>query len=42
MDNKLLAICEHIAATMMGVLEGKEMPQKTIFTGELIKRGTSR
>ena len=41
-DNKLLAICEHIAATMMGVLEGKEMPQKTIFTGELIKRGTTR
>ena len=40
--NKLLAICEHIAATMMGVLEGKEMPQKTIFTGELIKRGTTR
>ena len=41
-DNKLLAICEHIAATMMGVPEGKEMPQKTIFTGELIKRGTTR
>ena len=41
-DNKLLAICEHIVATMMGVLEGKEMPQKTIFTGELIKRGTTR
>nr|MBR4280434.1 LacI family DNA-binding transcriptional regulator [Clostridia bacterium] len=41
-DNKLLAICEHIAATMMGVLDGKEMPQKTVFTGELIKRGTTR
>lgn len=41
-DNKLLAICEHIAATVMGVLEGKEMPQKTVFTGELIKRGTTR
>ena len=41
-DNKLLAICEHIAATMMGVLEGKEMPQKTIFTGELIQRGTTK
>ena len=41
-DNKRLAICEHIAATVMGVLEGKEMPQKTIFTGELIKRGTTR
>ena len=41
-DNKLLAICEHIVTTMMGVLEGKEMPQKTVFTGELIKRGTTR
>ena len=41
-DNKLLAICEHIAATMMGVLEGKEMPQKTVFTGELIKRNSTR
>ena len=41
-DNKLLAICEHIVATMMGVLEGKEMPQKTIFTGELVKRASTR
>lgn len=41
-DNKLLAICEHIVATMMGVLEGKEMPQKTVFTGELVKRASTR
>ncbi len=41
-DNKLQAICEHIVATMMGVLEGKEMPQKTVFTGELVKRQSSR
>ena len=41
-DNKLMAICEHIVATMMGVLDGKEMPQKTVFTGELIKRGTTK
>lgn len=40
-DNKLIAICEHIAATMIGVLEGKEMPQKTIFTGELVKRAST-
>lgn len=40
-DNKLLAICEHIAATMMGVLEGKEMPQKTVFAGELVKRAST-
>ncbi len=41
-DNKLLAICEHIVTTMMGVLEGKEMPQKTVFTGELVKRASTR
>lgn len=40
-DNKLSAICEHIVTTMMGVLEGREMPQKTVFTGELIRRGTT-
>ncbi|MBQ4579298.1 MAG: LacI family DNA-binding transcriptional regulator [Clostridia bacterium] len=41
-DNKLPAICEHIVTTMMGALEGREMPQKTVFTGELIKRGSTR
>lgn len=41
-DNKLPAICEHIVITMMGVLEGKEMPQKTVFTGELVKRASTR
>lgn len=41
-DNKLFAICEHIVTTMMGVLDGKEMPQKTVFTGELVKRASTR
>ena len=41
-DNKLPSICEHIAATMLGVLEGKEMPQKTVFTGEVVERGSTR
>ncbi len=41
-DNKLFAICEHIVTTMMGVLDGKEMPQKTVFTGELVKRETTK
>ena len=41
-DNKLLAICEHIVTTMMGVLEGKEMPQKTVFTGEVVKRHSTK
>lgn len=41
-DNKLPAICEHIVTTMLGVLEGKEMPHKTVFTGELVRRGSTR
>ena len=41
-DNKLQAICEHIVTTMLGVLEGKEMPNKTVFTGDLVKRETTR
>ncbi len=41
-DNKLPAICEHIVTTMLGVLEGKEMPQRTVFTGELVKRTSTR
>ena len=41
-DNKLPAICAHIVTTMLGVLEGKEMPQKTVFTGELIRRGSTK
>ncbi len=41
-DNKLPAICEHIVTTMLGVLDGKEMPQKTVFTGELMKRASTK
>lgn len=41
-DNKLKAICDHIVETMMGVLDGKEMPQKTVFTAELVLRESTR
>lgn len=41
-DNKLQAVCDHIVTTMLGVLDGREMPQKTVFTGELVKRETTR
>lgn len=41
-DNKLKAICDHIVETMMGVLEGKEMPQQTVFTGEVAIRQSTR
>ena len=41
-DNKLEAICDRIVETMMGVLNGREMPQKTVFTAELVLRESTR
>ena len=41
-DNKLETLCQHLINTLMGVLGGNEMPKKTIFSGEIIKRGTTR
>ncbi len=41
-DNKLETLCQHLITTLMGVLDGSEMPKKTVFSGELIKRGTTR
>lgn len=40
-DNKLETLCQHLIVTLMGVLGGNEMPKKTIFSGELITRGTT-
>lgn len=40
-DNKLETLCQHLINTLMGVLGGNEMPKKTVFSGELIKRGTT-
>lgn len=41
-DNKLKAICDHIVETLMGVLGGREMPQKTVFTGETVLRQSTK
>lgn len=41
-DNRLSVICDHIAETMIGVLEGKEKPRKTIFNGELVLRQSTK
>lgn len=41
-DNKLETLCQHLIFTLLGVLGGKEMPKKTIFSGEIVKRGTTR
>lgn len=40
-DNKLQAVSEQCVAAMLGVLEGREMPQQIVFTGELIKRDST-
>lgn len=40
-DNKLEAICQQCVSTLVGVLSGKEMPKKTVFAAELVKRGTT-
>ena len=41
-DNKLETLCQHLITTLMGVLGGSEMPKKTVFSGELVKRGTTK
>lgn len=41
-DNRLETLCRHLITILMGVLAGKEMPKKTVFSGEIVKRGTTR
>lgn len=41
-DNKLETLCQHLISTLLGVLSGSEMPKKTIFPGEIVRRGTTR
>lgn len=40
-DNKLETLCQHLITTLMGLLSGNEMPKKTVFSGEIIRRGTT-
>ena len=40
-DNRLETLCHHIVNTLIGILNDNEMPQKVIFSGELVKRGTT-
>jgi len=35
-------MCIQLVKTLIGTLTQNEMPQKTIFSGELIKRGSTR
>lgn len=40
-DNRLETLTHQLVQTLLGVLSGKEMPQKSIFSGKLITRGTT-
>lgn len=41
-DNRLKAVCQHCVSVLMDVLEGREAPLKTVFSGEMIHRGSTR
>lgn len=41
-DNRLEDMCVQLVKTLIGTLGQNEMPQKTIFSGELIKRGSTK
>ena len=40
-DNRLETQTHQLVQTLLGVLSGEEMPKKSIFSGKLIKRGTT-
>lgn len=40
-DNKLEIQTQQLVQTLLGVLEGREMPKKSLFSGRLIERGTT-
>lgn len=41
-DSRLETLCNQLSKTLIHVLEGDEMPQKTIFSGDLIKRNSTK
>ncbi len=41
-DNKLEAVCNNCISTLMGVFRNQEVPQRTVFSAEIIKRETTR
>jgi LacI family transcriptional regulator/LacI family asc operon transcriptional repressor len=40
-DNRLQDMCIQLVKTLIGTLTQNEMPQKTIFSGELVRRGST-
>jgi len=41
-DNKLEALCNNCITTLMNFFNGQEVPLKTVFSAEIVKRGTTR
>ena len=40
-DNKLEALCTQCVNTLLTVLSGQDAPQKTVYTAELVRRGST-
>ncbi len=40
-DNRLEAQCHQLVQTLLSVLGGEEMPRKSVFSGKLIRRGST-
>lgn len=40
-DNQIETLCKSLIQTLISVLNGENAPQKSIFSGELIERGTT-
>lgn len=41
-DTKEEVMCQQLVDTLLQILQGKEMPQKLVFNGKLVLRGTTR
>lgn len=41
-DIRLEKLCQHLTSSLMQALNGEELPQKAVFSGELVERETTR
>ncbi len=40
-DTKLPAVCSHCVSSLMDVLDGREIPTRTVYSYEIVKRGST-
>lgn len=40
-DIRLETLCQHLTGSLMRALEGEELPEKSVFSGELVERQTT-